>query len=467
MRAVRELAVVGAGMAGLAAAHRLEQLVPDARVTVYEAADRVGGAVRSEAVPPGSVVMEAGPDSLLARKPAGVALAEAVGLAGELVPSHPGARGALLYLDGQLWPLPPGVVAGVPLQPERLEGSPLLTAEGRAALLADLDAPPESVTADVSLGGFLARHLGDEWVDRVASALLSGIYAGHIRELSLLATYPELAAAARHGSLMRGLAAERRAHPPRPGPVFVTLVGGLETLPRRVAARLRTPVHTGVAIRSVTAEGARYRLTGDREDHVVDGVVVATPAWVAAGQLQRLAPAAAARLREVPYANLAVVTLRYASGVVPPPGMTGVLVPAGSGVALTAITFVGQKWAHRTDPVDVPVRAFYGRAATSRGEDNVLTWSDDRFRREVAADLRQVLGWTADPYAVQVHRHPAAMPQYLVGHRDRVAEVEAEVARWPGLALAGAALHGVGIPDVIRSGEEAAERVARSGELRP
>ncbi len=453
--------MVGAGMAGLAAAHRLEQLAPDARVTVYEATNRVGGAIRSETAPPGSVVMEAGPDSLLARKPAAVALVEAVGLADDLVGSHPAARGALLYLDGQLMALPPGVVAGVPLQPERLEASPLLTAAGRAALMADLGAPPEAVSDDVSLGAFLARRLGEEWVDRVASALLSGIYAGNIRELSLLATYPELAAAARHGSLIRGLAADRAAHPPRPGPVFVTLAGGLESLPRRVAERLKTPVRTGAAVKTVTAEGARYRLSGELEEHVVDGVVLATPAPVAARQLARLVPAASG-LAQVPYANLAVVTVRFAPGVVVPPGMTGVLAPPGAAVALTAITFVGQKWAHRADPVDVPVRVFYGRADGGPRAVDVLAWSEAHFRQQVAADLRQVLGWTADPLAVRVHRHPAAMPQYLVGHRQRVAEVEREVARRPGLALAGAALHGVGIPDVIRDGQAAAERVVRS-----
>jgi oxygen-dependent protoporphyrinogen oxidase len=164
----------------------------------------------------------------------------------------------------------------------------------------------------------------------------------------------------------------------------------------------------------------------------------------------------------VPYANLAVVTVRFAPGVVVPPGMTGVLAPPGAAVALTAITFVGQKWAHRADPVDVPVRVFYGRADGGPRAVDVLAWSEAHFRQQVAADLRQVLGWTADPLAVRVHRHPAAMPQYLVGHRQRVAEVEREVARRPGLALAGAALHGVGIPDVIRDGQAAAERVVRS-----
>ncbi len=463
---MRELAVVGAGMAGLAAAHRLEELAPDARVTVYEATDRVGGVIRSEPAPPGSVVLEGGPDSLLARKPAGVALVEAVGLAGDLMTSHPAARGALLYVDGQLMPLPPGVVAGVPLQPERLQESPLLSAAGRAALMADLGALPETLSDDVSLGAFLARRLGDEWTDRVASSLLSGIYAGHMRDMSLLATYPELAAAAQHGSLIRGLAAERAAHPPRPGPVFVTLSGGLETLPQSVAGRFRTPVCTGVAIEAVARDGVRYRLTGSHGDHVVDGVVVATPAPVAARQLARLAPAAAERLARVPYAELAVVTLRYAPGVAVPEGMTGVLVPAGAGVPLTAITFVGQKWAHPVQPADVPVRVFYGRAAAGPGAADVLAWSDERFQQQAASDLCQVLGWAADPLAVRVHRHPAAMPQYLVGHPARVAEVEAELARRPGLALAGAALHGVGIPDVIRGGQAAAERLVRSLEER-
>ncbi len=462
-----KLAVVGAGLAGLAAARRLEQLDPGADVWVYEAQGRVGGVVRSEPPHGGAAGMEAGPDSLLVRKPSALALIKAVALDREVVPSHPGAKGALLYLDGRLVPIPAGVVAGVPLLPERLADAAVLSPEGRAAVLADLSASPETLVGDVSLGGFLERRLGREWLDHVASPLLSGIYAGHVRDLSLLATYPELADAARQGSLIRGLAAQRAAHPPAPGPMFVTLASGLEALPREVARQLRRPVRLAAPVASVVRAGRRYRLRGRGGlDEVVDGVVLATPAWVAARQLAALAPAAVPLLEGVPYANLAVVVARFPVGVSVPPGMTGILAPAGSGVALTAVTFVGQKWAHRAPLPDVPVRIFYGRAAAESGEpspdDDVLAWSDGRFRQQVADDLRQVLGWGADPLALAVHRHPATMPQYRVGHRERVERLEALVRGMPGLALAGAAYHGVGIPDVIADGERAAAQVVQS-----
>lgn len=461
-----KLAVVGAGMAGLAAAWQLEQLAPGAEVLVYEAQPRVGGVIRSEPRRGGAVAMEGGPDSLLARKPAALALIKSVGLEAAVVGSHPGARGALLYAGGTLYPMPAGVVAGVPLSPERLAGAAVLSPAGRAAVLADLDAAPEALAGDVSLGDFLDRRLGREWVDRVASALLSGIYAGHIRDLSLLATYPELAAAARQGSLIRGLAAARAAHPPAPGPVFVTLADGLESLPRAVARQLRGPVHMSSPVRAVLREGRRYRLMGDGVDSLVDGVVLATPAPVAARQLAQLLPGALPELSGVPYANLAVVAARFPPAVSVPAGMTGLLAPAGSGVSLTAVTFVGQKWAHPAPPADVPVRVFYGRAAAAAGEgspaDDVLAWSDDRFRRQVAAELHQVLGWSADPLALAIYRHPAAMPQYRVGHQERVARLEALVHAMPGLALAGAAYHGVGIPDVIADGARAARQVVQS-----
>jgi len=455
---MRELAVVGGGMAGLAAAHYWQQQDLALHVTVYEATNRVGGLVRSDPPSPGSVALEAGPDSLLVRKPAGVALARQIGLGDDLIVSHPDARGALIYYGQHLHPIPPGIVAGVPLHPDRLERTALLSPAGWDALVRDLADPAAPLPGDVSLGAILRQRLGSEWVDRVAAALLSGIYAGDIDQLSLMATYPELARALdEYGSLVRGLVAERAARAPSPGPVFMTLRQGLESLPRELARQFRGTLALLTPIDEVLPEPHGYRLRGAQVDRVVDGVVVATPAWAAARQLAQLLPDVAPLLADVPYANLAVVGAHFAPGAIAvPPNMTGILVPQGTDVAMTAVTFVGQKWAYPDPPADIPVRVFYGRAGQG---DEVLSWSDDEFMDRVSHDLHRVLGSVALPGDAVVHRHPRAMPQYLVGHRERIAAIEAQVARHPGLALAGACYRGVGIPDVVADGERAARQV--------
>jgi oxygen-dependent protoporphyrinogen oxidase len=454
-----EVAVVGAGMAGLAAALRLQDLLPDAAITVFEAAGRVGGVVSSDPAPPDSVALEGGPDSLLARKPAGVALVRRVGLESSLMGSNPRARGALIYHGGRLHPIPAGVIAGVPMHPDRLRPGGILSAQGVRAVEANLAWAPESVEGDVSLGDFLAARLGREWVDRVAAPILSGIYAGNIYRLSLRATYPELAhVASTYGSLSRGMAAERAKAPPAPGPVFVTLVGGLGRLPGRVAEVLAADVRLGHRVEGVSAAGpGRYRIWGDGFDHEVDGVVVAAPAPAAARMLAPLAPEVARDLATVPYANLAVVSAHFPAGAFKvPDNMTGILVPAGSSVAMTALTFVAEKWAHPDPPADIPIRVFYGRAD---GED-VVAWSDGRFLGQMQRDLEAVLGPVSAPTAAVIHRHPAGMPQYTVGHAERIGRTAARLQHHPAIRLAGAAYHGVGIPDVVHDGYRAAELVA-------
>ncbi|MCL8206593.1 MAG: protoporphyrinogen oxidase [Actinomycetia bacterium] len=450
-----ELAVVGAGIAGLAAARRLVERAPAGTVVhVFEANARAGGAIRSEIT--AGVVLEAGPDSLLTRKPAAVELCRALGLADELIGPAPGARGADIFWAGRLHPIPPGLMAGVPSRPETLWRSGLLSWSAKLRALADLWRPPKPTEPDASLGELLAYRFGPQVVDRLVAPLLAGIYAGDIRTLSLKATFPQLAAwQDQYGSLIR---AARRQPPPagHRGPPFLTLRTGLERMVRVLVEKTSATWHFGEPVRRVVPEGGGFRLETDRGRYAVDGLVLATPAPRTREMLGEAVPEAGALLAEIPYTDLAVVGLLFRPAAFSPPrDKTGVLVPAGQGLALTAVTFVGSKWAYPEPPPYEAVRVFLGRA----GDAGLLEHDDDALVARARAELERVLGVRAEPETARVFRHPAGMPQYRVGHLDRVARLEQVLARWPQLRLAGQAYHGVGIPDNVADGHRAADAV--------
>lgn len=458
-RFVAKVAIVGAGITGLAGAWFLSR--QGMAVTVFEAEPRVGGALRTADL--GGFRMEGGPDSLLVRKPAGVALAREVGLGDALIPTADTARGAYIFSRGQLHPIPSGVQAGVPTDVGALLRSSLISWPGKARILGDLVRPPGALVDDESLGGLLARRFGPEVVRKLAAPMLSGIYAGDIYDMSLAATFPQLRALEqRYGSLVRGMWAERRKRPPggRPGPIFMTLENGLGSLPERLWDRMRDSVRwcLGTRIHRIRRSGSGYTLAGDPEGQRFDGVLVAVPAFQAANLLEEGLPQVASLLQAVPYANLAVVGLLYGRDTLRvPEGKTGLLVPEGEpDMAMTAATFLASKWAYRERVPYHPVRVFFGRAQGP----NVLSWSDVDLVNRARANLTQALA-QQNPEVLQhiVFRHPRAMPQYRVGHLARIQRVREAVAGWPGLVLAGAAYDGVGIPDCIESARRGTEEL--------
>lgn len=454
-----KVAVIGAGITGLAGAWYLSR--QGVAVTLFEAGPRVGGALQSADLD--GFPMEGGPDSLLVRKPAGVALVRDVGWGDQLIPTRASARGAYIFSGGRLYPIPSGVQTGIPTDVVAMVRSSLLSGGGKIRILGDLILPKGPAVEDESLGGLLARRFGQELVKKLAAPMLSGIYAGNIYEMSLAATFPQLGSLEqRYGSLMRGMWAERRKRPPggKPGPIFMTLEKGLGSLSGRlwdlmqgsVEGRLNTPIH------QVRRAGSGYVLEGDREGQRFDGVLVAAPAFQAAHMLAEGLPQAAALLQEVPYANLAVVGLLYdRKALRVPEAKTGLLVPEGEpGMEMTAATFLASKWAYRDEVPVHPVRVFLGRAHGP----NVLNGSDADLVRRARSNLTRAL---AEPNAEVLHaivfRHPRAMPQYPVGHPARVRRLREEAQAWPGLVLAGAAYDGVGIPDCIESARRAAEQL--------
>jgi len=454
--------VVGAGIAGLAAALGVRRgSPPGTRITVLEAAEVPGGKLRTSAV--GGVDVDEGADSFLARVPEAVDLAAEAGLGDELVP--PAAQAASLWSRGRLRPLPTGTVLGVPSDLSALARCGLLSLAGLARVPLDLMLPGAALTDDVAVGAYVGRRLGREVVERLVDPLLGGVYAGRADDLSLAATVPQLAAAAgRHRSLLR---AARSVRPvaASAAPVFASLPGGLGRLVARLVDVLTaagTTLRTGAAVRRLARDDAGWRLmigsARDQETLHADAVVLAVPAVPAARLLSAVAATAGSELAGIDYASVAIVTLAYPSAAVRRPlHGSGFLVPAVDGRLIKAATYSSQKWASiaAADPGLVLLRCSVGRF----GDAADLQRDDDDLVTTIGSELSAATGLSGRPVDARVTRWGGALPQYAVGHLDRVRRIRAGLVGLPSLALAGAAYDGVGIPACVRSGHAAADRV--------
>jgi len=454
------VAVVGAGISGLAAAHALVRGHGDAvEVMVLEGSDRVGGILHTSDV--AGLPVDAGADAFLARVPDASDLATAVGLGEDLV--APATTDAWLWVGGRMRRLPAGTVLGVPRTLRSLARSGALGPRGLARAAVDLVRPGRPLTGDAAVADVVAARLGRRVVDRLVDPLLGGVYAGRAATLSLEATAPQVAAAARAGgSLMRAMRAAAGAGADAAGdaggPVFRSVEGGLGRLPLAVAARLGDRVRCSTRAALVERVGSGWRITqvGGRA-LVVDGIVIATPAPAAARLLRFAAPDVSAELAAIETASVAIVTLAFPRGALrgAPPG-SGFLVPATEGRLVKACTFSSAKWAALGRGDVSVVRCSVGRSGEPPPVD------DDQLVAAVLAELHAAIGVTEAPVEVRVTRWVDALPQYAVGHLERVARITAGLDQLPGLALAGSAYDGVGVPACIRSGERAAGLVART-----
>ncbi|MFJ9349366.1 protoporphyrinogen oxidase [Streptomyces sp. NPDC101237] len=468
-----QVVVVGAGIAGLAAAHRL--LERGVRVTVLEAADRVGGKLLPGEI--AGVRVDLGAESMLARRPEAVALAREAGLGDRLRP--PSTATASIWTRGALRPMPKGHVMGVPGTAAALSG--VLSEEGLARIGRDADLPRTEVGDDVAVGEYVAGRLGREVVDRLVEPLLGGVYAGDAYRISMRSAVPQLYQAARtHDSLteaVRDIQAKAAAVR-QTGPVFTGIEGGVGTLPLAVASSVRArggEIVTGTPVTELRrvapdpdrdpgrdgspAAGPRtgWRIVAGDRVRYADAVIVAVPAPVAARLLRAEAPAAAAELAAVEYASMALITLAYRrSGLALPEG-SGFLVPPVDGRTIKAATFASQKWGWiaEEDPDVVVLRTSVGRY----GETEVLGRADGDLVGVSRHDLREATGLDAEPLAARVTRWTDGLPQYPVGHHARVARVRAHVAAVPGLAVCGAPYDGVGIPACVASAYAAVDQL--------
>ncbi|MBM6399767.1 protoporphyrinogen oxidase [Phycicoccus sonneratiae] len=453
------VAVVGGGIAGLTAALEVLEALPDVNVTVLEAADRFGGKLRVE--PVAGCVVDVGAESLLATRPEALDLARRVGLEADLV--VPATTSATVWSRGALHALPRATVMGVPTDPRAALG--LLSEDEVERAVAEEAWPEDVVEGDVSVGDYVGRRLGRAVVDRLVEPLLGGVYAGHADRLSLRATVPALWERAVRGESLLAPLPVRAPEGGAPRSPFTGVRGGVGRLPLEVVESLRTRgvlLRTGAVVRGLERAGERWRLVvGSAADPVAleaDAVVLAVPPTPTSRLLAELAPVASRALAEVETASMAVVTLAVRrDGLGDLPG-SGFLVPPVEGRAVKASTFSAAKWewVGSLSSDVVHLRASLGRAR----EEAVLQREDAELVTLAVAEVGEVLGRPLPPVVDHhVQRWGGGLPQYAVGHVERVESVRADVARLPGVEVAGATYDGVGVPAVIASAARAARGV--------
>ncbi len=469
--------VIGGGVAGAAAAWYLRQGGGDALdITVLEGSPRLGGKLRTVELAGASV--DAGAEAILNRRPEGVELARAVGLGDRI--RHPQTTSASLWSRHSLRPVPAGTVMGVPADLDALAESGLLSAEGLERVRREPEIPGPTLDGDTAIGAYAAQRLGQELVDRLIEPLLGGVYAGHADQLSLRATVPALVPYLREDpSLLRAAARAKAAAPASQVPVFAGIDGGVGSLVPAVMAASgarvltnsmvrelrRTSTGTGTGTGTDIGTGPRWQLVvGPTRDPVLveaDAVVVACPARPASRLLVDVAPSAARELAGIEYASMATLAFAFpvdaiGEGPVSLPG-SGFLVPPLERRLIKAATFSSAKWGWLAEraPDVVVVRCSVGRL----GEVADLQLDDSDLTSGALADLRAATGIEAPPVDVHVERWGGGLPQYAVDHQSRVERIRADVARLPGLAVAGAAYDGIGIPACVASARAAATQV--------
>ena len=447
-----DVAVIGGGIAGLAAAYELGRR--GLNVCLLEAADRLGGVIDTERFD--GWVVDTGPDSLLTQKPAGVALCRELGLEGRLVTTTP-PRTAYVLRGGVLRPLSEGSFLGFPVSFGALARSPLFSWRGKLRMACEIAVPRSSSDEDESIASFVRRRFGTEALNYLAEPLLAGIHAGDAERLSMRALFPRLLEAEqRFGSVLRSVRAQMKP-PPQSGGAFVSLAGGL----RELVDALTSAIPAGAVRLSERVTELRraggFTLESSGGTVRAHAVVLSVPAYVAAGLLLGIDTALAALCDAVPYASTATVAFGYhRSQVSHPLNGTGFVVPRTERSPLLAGTWVSSKWPGRARDGCVLLRGFLGGGR----DPHRLDRADDELVTLAQQALSDTLGIEGDPLFSRLYRYTRQSPQYEVGHLQRVATIEQRLSHVPGLFLAGSGFRAIGIPDCITDGRETAARAA-------
>lgn len=466
---MRRIAIIGGGISGLSAAFHLEQQRQKGaplEYVLFERTSRLGGSLQTEHAE--GCLIEAGPDSFLTEKPWAADLCRELSIADQLIGSNDVGRKTYILVERRLVPIPDGLMFMVPTRILPVVFSRLFSVGAKVRMAQEWFHPPRPANGDETVAALVERHYGAEMVDRLADPLLSGVYGGEASGLSVRAVLPRFAEMeAKHGSLGRGMLAARRRMAKSnasPRPLFTSLKDGMQQLVDAILERLpRETLRTGSAVRELRRESTRagapapqtdlWRVTADNsgaEDF--DSVILATPGPKAGALLAPVQADLARELSGIAYTSSVTVTLGYErAGLRLPPGF-GFLVPRSEGKRMLACTFVHNKFPHRAPQDRALIRCFLGG---SRDEE-ILGWSDQQIELAVRQELRDILWLTAKPLFCRVYKWQGAMAQYGVGHLDRLGRIERLRQQLPGLALAGNGYRGIGVPDCIRSGKEAA-----------
>ena len=455
------IAIIGGGISGLAAAFALEQdrrAGVDVDYVLYESSTRLGGVLRTEYID--GCVVEAGPDSFITEKPWAADLSRALGLGDQLIGSNDADRKTYLLTKGRLVVMPDGLMFMVPTKILPTGLSPLFSWKAKLRMTQELFHPPRAVDHDESVAAFVERHYGAEMVDRLADPLLSGVYGGEAANLSVRAVLPRFAEMERtHGSLGRAMLAARKKtpagpHKPAP-PLFTSLKNGMQHLAETVVSGLApTALLTNAPVQALQREAGSWVVSAGMQSDEFDSVIIALPAPAAAQVLRIVSPELSAELGGIQYSSSITIALGYDRSVRQslPPGF-GFLVPRSEGKKLLAATFVHNKFPHRAPDDRALLRCFFA----GNNAESVWPLADSQIIGIVRNELQQILGLRAEPLFARVYKWKSAMAQYGVGHLERLDRIERFRQQLPGLALAGNAYRGIGVPDCVRSGRDAAK----------
>ena len=459
------IAIIGGGISGLSAAYTLEQkrrAGAAVEYTLYESSARLGGVLRTDYT--AGCVIEAGPDSFITEKPWAADLCRSLGLGDQLIGSNDADRKTYILTRGRLVEMPDGLMFLVPTKLLPTGLSSLFSWTTKLRMTKELFHPPRAVEHDESVAAFVERHYGNEMVDRLADPLLSGVYGGEAASLSVRAVLPRFAEMERtHGSLGRAMLAARKKSKggPRksPPPLFTSLRQGMQHLAESVVAQLTpTSLLTNTPVQAIQPENGGWVVSAGLNSDHFDGVILALPGLATADLLRMASPELANEIGGIQYSSSITVGLGYDYEVRRslPPGF-GFLVPRSEGKRLLAATFVHNKFPHRAPDDRALLRCFFAGA----NAENVWNLADDQIIAIVRNELQQILGLRAEPIFTRVYKWKSAMAQYGVGHLERLERIERLRQRLPGLMLSGNAYRGIGVPDCVRSGRDAAEALTK------
>jgi oxygen-dependent protoporphyrinogen oxidase len=465
---MKHIAIIGGGISGLSAAFTIEekrQSGTDVRYVLFESGPRLGGVLVTDRVD--DCLVEAGPDSFLTEKPWAADLCRKLGLGDQLIGSNDSERKTYIVAKGKLRVMPDGLMFMVPTKIMPTVLSPLFSLRTKLRMAAEWFYPPRvhppnQAPEDETVADLVKRHYGPEMVEMLADPLLSGVYGGEASQLSVRAVLPRFAdMEKKHGSLGRAMLDSRKkmgavANVPA-RPLFTSLRDGMQQMVDALVARLdANSLKTSSLVQSVIRQNDSWIVSAGYQSDQFDAVIVATPAHVASTVLQSADENLSRELGEIAYSSSVTVTIGYDDKVRRslPPGF-GFLVPRSEGHRMLAATFVHNKFPHRAPDNRALVRCFLGGAR----DEQILDSSEEEILQIVRAELRQIISLNAEPLFVRVYKWKASMAQYSVGHLERLQRIESLRQKLPGLALAGNGYNGIGVPDCVRSGAEAAGRI--------
>ena len=452
------IAVIGGGISGLSAAYAVQKrrnAGAAIELVLFEASDRLGGVIcTAQAL---DCVIEAGPDSFLTEKPWAADLCRDLGIGDQLISSNDAERKTYMLVKGRLVPIPDGLMFMVPTKLLPAFFSPLFSWNTKLRIVREWFHPPQSTESDRTVAEFVERHYGREMVERVADPLLAGVYGGSADRLSVnsvLSRFVQMEA--KHGSLGRAMVAARKHSTGSQRPLFTSLKGGMQQLTDALAATLSgVERRTNVRVEAIQPESGKWLIRNWGRTEEFDGIVIATPAYAAASLLRSI-PDLASELSAIEYSSSMTVVLTYdkTTRAALPAGF-GFLVPRTENRNILAATFIHNKFPHRAPPDKALIRCFLGTSDDSA----LFSRTDAQITDVVRRDLHDILGIAGRPLYAAVHRWPKAMAQYGVGHSARVSRISDLVSSCRGLALAGNAYNGIGVPDCVRSGTEGAKKI--------